>query len=131
MSRVPIRLTDEKIRGQVVGLIQSLDISNPWQVLIEPVKKRRSLSQNNLYWKWVGIIAVSTGNDNDDIHDVLKAKFLTPREVEIFGEKRTVLTTAKLTTQEFKEYMDRVYAFATSQLGILLPLPEELGRDAA
>lgn len=131
MSRNPIHIADETIRRSVIGLIEALDISRPWQVLIEPVKKRRSLNQNALYWKWVGIIASDTGNDADDVHETLKDKFMVPREVEIFGEKRMVRTTAKMSTGDFKDYMDKVYMFSVSELGLLLPLPEELGRDAA
>lgn len=128
MSREPYLIRDEAMRQRVSDLIDGLDLSKPWSVTIEPHKKKRSLSQNALYWRWVGIIADNTGNDNDDVHEALKGMYLAPRSVEMGSERREIRSTAKQTTDEMKAYMDKVYAFATSQLGILLPIPEELGR---
>ena len=132
MARVPIQLTDEKTRKGVLDLIAALDISKPWQVQIEPVKKKRSLSQNALMWAWLNkvadIIHNETGQDADDVHEFFKAKFLPGKTVEINGEAMTYRTTTKLTVSEMTEYMNKIYAFTTSELGLLLPLPEELGR---
>ena len=128
MSREPYIIRDETMRQRVSDLVDALDLGKPWSVTIEPFKKKRSLSQNALYWKWVGIIADETGNDNDDIHEAFKGMFLTPRSVQIGNESREIRSTARQNTDEMKGYMDKVYAYATSQLGILLPIPEELGR---
>lgn len=128
MSREPYIIRDETMRQRVSDLVDALDLTKPWSVTIEPYKKKRSLSQNALYWKWVGIIADETGNDNDDIHEAFKGMFLTPRAVQIGIESREIRSTVKQNTDEMKTYMDKVYAYATSQLGILLPIPEELGR---
>ncbi len=110
-------------------------MSKPWSVTVEPFKKKRTLSQNGLYWKWlertVDIVARETGNDKDDLHDIFKEKFLTPKIVEFDGQVHRKYSTKNLTTAEMSEYMNRIYAFVTSQLGIILPIPEELHRDAA
>ena len=128
MSREPYLIRDEAMRQRVSNLIDGLDLSKPWSVTVEPYKKRRSLSANGLYWKWVSIIADGTGNSDDDLHDALKDKFCPPREVQLGDDFRTIRSTANLGTKDFKDYMDKVYAFATAELGILLPIPEELGR---
>lgn len=128
-------LRNEAIRANVLRLIAALDLSKPWQVTVEPWKKPRTLSQNALMWKWHGEVvkAVSdhTGADADDIHDFFKKKFLTPRIVEIGGEAVERYTTTTLNTVEMSQYMDRIYAFVTSELGILLPLPEEMHQYAS
>ena len=118
-------IRDEVMRAAVCRLIAGLDLSKPWAVTVEPHKERRSLNANALYWKWVGIIAQDTGNDPDHVHDTFKDKFLAPEEIMLFGEKTFYRSTARLDTRAMNVYMDRVYAFATSELGILLPVPED------
>lgn len=130
MPRIPIPLEDERGRERILGLIKALDVTKPWQVTIEPKTKKRTLNQNALYWKWVGLIADATGNDNDDVHEALKAKFLTPRTIDLGGEQREIRSTAKQDKAAMTAFMDKVYAFATSELGLYLPTPEELGRVA-
>ena len=125
MSRQPFIIRDEKLRKLALDLIASLDLKREWQVIVEPYKKRRSLSQNGLYWRWVEIISNDTGNDTDAVHDFLKNKFLVPKEIEIAGEKVLCRSTRKQDTKTMSEYMDKVYAFAGSELGIFLPVPED------
>ncbi len=121
----PHIIRDETMRAAVCRLIYALDLAKEWSVTVEPHKERRSLSQNSLLWKWNGIIAQETGNDVDVVHDTLKKKFLAPEEITLFGEKSLYRSTARLDTQRMSEYMNQVYAFATSELGILLPVPED------
>lgn len=128
MSRQPITIHDEMSRQRAVNLVAALALTKAWQVTIEPKKARRSLSQNALYWSWVDIIARETGNDNDDVHEGLKQKFLAARVIQINGEAMRLYTTAKLEKAAMTEYLDRVYAWATAELGLLLPVPEEMGR---
>ena len=135
MKAHPLIVRDETMRARVLKLVMSLDLTKPWQVTVEPHRKRRSLSQNALLWKWHGEVVKAvgehTGMDAEDIHEFFKHKFLTPRMIEINGESVPRYTTTKLTTAEMSAYMDRIYAFCTSELGLLLPLPDEYLRDAA
>lgn len=128
----PLPLRDELERARIHDLIARLNLAKPWQVTVEPEKKRRTKSQNALYWMWLGDavkqVASSTGNDADDVHEFFKRQFLTPRVTTIAGEDVQRWTTTKLTTQEMSEFIERVYNWITAELGILLPLPEELGR---
>ena len=121
----------EEMRAGVCRFIAGLDLEKPWSVTIEPHKERRSLSQNSLLWKWNGIIAQETGNDVDLVHDTLKKKFLAPEEITLFGEKTLYRSTARLDTRAMSTYLDQVYAFATSELGILLPVPEDETKETA
>ena len=120
-----IVLWDEGLRDAVINLIKGLNLEKPWSVTIEKYVERRSLSQNNLYWQWVGILARETGNDPDSVHEALKARFLIPKEITFMGEKTLYRSSSKLDTREMSEYMDRVYALATAEMGILLPVPDE------
>lgn len=125
MSRQPYIVRSVEQRDAIAALVGKLDPEKVWAVTVEPYKKKRSLNQNALYWRWVSIIARETGNSHDDVHEALKAKFCPPRTVALGDEERQIRSTAKLTTEAMNEYMDQVHAFATSELAILLPLPEE------
>lgn len=73
-------------------------------------------------------VSQRTGMDADDIHEFFKRKFLPARIIEVAGETVECHTTTKLTALEMAEYMDRIYAWVTSELGVLLPLPQEFQR---
>ena len=123
--KIPLIIRDETMRASVCRLIAGLDLAKPWAVTVEPYKEGRSLNQNSLLWKWNGLIAQETGNDVDLVHDTLKKKFLAPEEITLFGEKTLYRSTARLDTRAMSNYLEQVYAFATSELGILLPVPED------
>jgi hypothetical protein len=129
MTSVPIEVKDEAGRKRAIGLIASLDLTKPYTVVIEQQKKKRTLAQNNLMWAWldkvVQCIHEDTGNDKEDIHEFFKLKFLPSRTVEVFGEtERVAGSTTKLSPQEMADYMNKIYAWATTELGLILPVPE-------
>lgn len=133
MTRQPyiLRDGDPAMLKRLHELLDALDKAKPWSVIVEPWKKKRSLSQNALYWRWVHEIAERTGNDNDTVHEFMKNKFCPVTVVAIGGESVAIRTTTKFATEDMRIYMDRVYAFAQTDLGILLPLPEEQHMSAA
>lgn len=129
MSKQTIIIRDEKLRARAIGMLRAISLDPPWRVTVEPHRKRRSLSQNSLMWLWLGevaeLVSQDTGMDADDIHEFFKQKFLPPRIIGMLGETIDVRTTTKLTTLEMTIYMDRIYAWVTTELGLLLPLPQE------
>ena len=130
-ARAPFLLATENDRNSVVGLITSLSLKKPWAITIEPHRKKRSLSQNGLYWKWldetVALVSKETGNDSDDLHEFFKQKFTMPKTFGVNGEACRRWTTTTLTTGEMSEFIDRVYAWVTSELGIMLQMPQHEG----
>lgn len=131
MARVPFIVEDERGRKRVLAVLSTLDLTKPWQVLIEPHRKKRTLSQNNLMWAWLEQVAQliheDTGTDKDDIHEFFKLKFLPVRTITVHGETRHIPgSTTKLSTAEMMAYMDKINAWATSELGLILPTPEDL-----
>jgi len=111
----------------IAGLI--IDPKRLFSIVIAPYKKNRSLDQNNLYWKWIGIIARESGNDPEHTHDALKQRFLLPVFVSIGTMTFEVRSTKKLKVAEMSEYMTAVQAMAATELGLVLPVPEDLGRE--
>ena len=123
MSSSTIHNVQDRVR--VKGLIDQLRPAKTWVVEIKPRPPRRTISQNSLYWKWVGIIADDTGNDAATLHEFFKGKFLPPIEKQVGNEAFLYRTTTKLPIEDMSAYMSRVQAFAGAELGIMLPLPEE------
>ena len=121
-------IRDERIRQNLLSLIETLDLSKPWSVTVEPYKRDRSLEQNALYWRWCAHIASDTGNDKEDVHESLMRMHLMPRMGRDMatGEIVERYSTRKLKVKEFSEYLDKIHAWAAATLGIALPVPEEM-----
>lgn len=135
MARQPIIIRDETGRKRAIDLLLVLNLTKPWEITVEPHRKKRTLSQNALYWKWldevVTAVARETGDDKDAIHQVFKEKFLKAKTIEALGVTTYEYSTKDLTTVEMSEYMTRIHAWVTSELGILLPMPEDMHQRAA
>lgn len=119
-------IRDEQIRERAINLIRGLDISNLWQVEVTRHRKKRTLSQNALLHKWFNIIADETGNDQDAVKDAFRDMYLDKVPVTIGDEERLIgRSTTTLNTAEMTEFMNKILAYANSQLAIELPLPED------
>lgn len=78
----------------------------------------------------MGIIADDTGYSLDDIKEHIKGMFLTPKIISLGGvEKLVIPSTTELSTADMTQFMAKIEAFANSELGILLPIPEDLELD--
>lgn len=106
--------------------IQEIKIEDNMQVEIKPYVAKRSLDANNLYWQWLETISEYTGYTKDEMHDVMRARYLPLKFREVDGLKLTELTsTTTLNTKQFSDYMREIEAFAVEN-DIRLPYPEEL-----
>lgn len=122
---------NDALRARAIDLIGALNISRPWKITVQPHKAKRSLDQHRLYHMWVGVVASETGNTHDGIHEWAKGEFLPPVIVTVNGKSRECRrSTTDLKTAEMTEYLDRFSAWAASELGILLPHPEDRGRES-
>ncbi len=118
-------IKSELDRDMVIAQIKRLDLMKPYTVEILQKRKVRSISQNSLYWLWLTCIEFETGTDRDELHDYFKHKFILPVEVNVFGEKIMRWTTTDKDTLQFKEYLDKIQVFASVDLSITLPDPED------
>jgi hypothetical protein len=128
MARAPIIIRDDSTRQTLLVMVGALDLSKPWVVTVEPYKRNRSLEQNALYHKWVGIVASDTGDSHNAIHEWAKKEWLAPRQIEIHGKVIEYMpSTTQLKTLGMSEYMNKFFAWAQT-MGIILPSPEDQGR---
>jgi hypothetical protein len=85
----------------------------------------RSTKQNRLYWQWLTVMT-ETGYTKDEMHSILRDKFLGYDEVTTKTNVIRVLrSTTDLKVGEFKDYLEQIDIFA-SEYGIVLPRPEDL-----
>lgn len=91
---------------------------------IKRTSLKRTISQNRLYWLWIACIHAETGQDKDEVHDILRSKFLGVDRVTAFGiECMRIRSTKELNTRQMRHYLDCVQAFAATELDIMLPDP--------
>ena len=105
-------------------------MESPYTVEVKKNRNTRSNLQNNYYWKCiVQVLAEELGYFNDEIHDILRAKFLNEWEmIEINNNKiglNKIVSTTSLNTKEFENYTEKIRIWALSDLGIRLMLPNE------
>jgi hypothetical protein len=119
------KLTSELDREMVISYIKRLDISKLFTVEVLHKSPNRTISQNSLYWLWVACIEFETGEDKIRLHDLFKDMFILPEEIEVLGRKIIIHTTTDKDTLKFKQFLDKVQIFASTELGIKLPDPED------
>jgi hypothetical protein len=123
-------------------------------ITIEKQKSSRSLQQNSLYWVYIDILSQELGHSKDEMHELVKYKFLKlKRFISVVNGKSVILaledgiyvdvstgeihdiekvepydkigSTATLTKSEFIDFIDSLITWAKDFLGITLPSPEE------
>lgn len=130
-----LRLRNAK---QIQAQLRRLKPNTELTVTIEKRHATRSLAQNAFYWSVVvRRIADHTGYTDDEVHEILKAKFLPKRLTiadgngEIKGEFVIGGTTTRFNKVEFGEYVESIRQWAAEELDIDIPDPDVDWRDGA
>lgn len=89
---------------------------------IKEDKLTRSEKQNRYMWGVVyEYISQETGYVPEEVHQLMAKKFLTYfKKMETF-----VKSTTKLSTKEMEEYLENIRRFASMELSLYIPLPNE------
>lgn len=92
------------------------------EVIVRKPQQPRSVKENSYYWGVViKMISDETGAYPDDVHHELKRMFLKQS-----GDKIPVLiSTTDLSTVEFEDFLSKVRMWASSELGVMIPQPNE------
>lgn len=118
-----------------INKLKQLDLANVRYVASVVEKKQsRSTMQNNLYWAVLQEISNQLEVNNkkfsaDSWHEYFKQEYLPDAVYELVkdpetyqkweqlpnGSRRLKGSTTDLTTKGFSEYMEQIYAFATSE----------------
>jgi hypothetical protein len=85
-------------------------------------KKDRSNEQNRYMWGVVyRLLADYTGHSPEEIHEAMKYEFLLNHESKL----KVPRSTSELSTLEMEDYLSRVREFASMELGVYIPEPNE------
>ncbi len=117
---------DANSKQMIKDYIDSLADDKSYKVTISLHRQQRSVSQNNLYWLWISIIADETGNDKESLHQLFMQKFIGWNTQSLHGSDiHTLPSTTKLSTAQFTTYLEQIDAWTATELGIILPHPED------
>jgi hypothetical protein len=101
------------------------------EVTITVKKKRkmkddRSNRQNRYYWSVVvQTLADELGYTPEEMHEAIKYEFLA-RDIDLKGlPSVTMASTATLNTKEFEDLMSKIRQWASINLSIYIPAPNE------
>ena len=125
--------------------------NKPLVVTIKPQTKNRTNDQNRLYWLQLKFVEGKTGQDADSLHEIVKNKYVTKilmRDREGFAEMveairhlkaigsdeyesiaegvYRLISTTILDTKQFTDYLRLVEAHFLAELGIMVPVPDDL-----
>lgn len=119
------KLLTELDRDMVISQIKRLDLKKVYTVEITERRIKRTISQNGLYWLWLTCISHETGNDKDVLHEYFKMNYIIPEHITVFGIVQEIRSTTNLNTIQFKYLLDSIQIFASTELAITLPDPED------
>ena len=102
------------------------------EITARQIRATRSAPQNRYYWAViVALLSEHTGYTPDEVHALLKAKFL-PKVLavqdgngEIKGEFVIGGTTRTLNKNEFSEYCEAIRRWAAMELDVVIPDPDD------
>jgi len=98
------------------------------KISVEKKRNPRTSKENRYYWGIiVKMISDATGYFPLEVHEILKQEFLR-LEDKIINGKRYIITksTAKLNTAEAEEYYEKCRMYASINIEICIPLPNEI-----
>lgn len=101
---------------------------NGIEIVVKKWLNTRSQSQNRYYW---GVIIKMIGDeqgeiDQNKIHALLKSLFLKGG-VEVNGKRYEIIKdTHDLDTIEFEDYCEKCRQWASQELNLYIPLPNEV-----
>jgi hypothetical protein len=126
-------IKNNKIKSNCIEHINSLNQEKEWQVEIKPYKKKRSVSQNALYWLWMKEISQGCYESGGELipdrtyHCYFRQKILGTTQLKVNGTTVWDLkSTTKLNTKDFTQYLEDIEHYVGSEWGIALSHPEDL-----
>jgi hypothetical protein len=106
------------------------ELENDYIVSVKKQRNTRSNMQNSYYWKCIiQGLAEELGYFPNEMHDSLRAKFLSEYEMISFNDNQIAInkigSTTALNTKQFEQYTEQIRVWALTDLGIRLMLPNE------
>jgi ribosomal protein L7/L12 len=128
MKRVIERKKEKRhiIESMIVSHFSQFPEDDKAVIEIKQDKDNRSTKQNRLYWEWINVLGTEIGYTKEEMHAILRDKFLgynlVTTKTEVIKELRS---TTKLKVGEMKDYLEQIDIFA-AEYGIILPRTDDL-----
>jgi len=119
-------LIDEQRKENAIAHIQSLEVGDKWELVIQPKVKCRTKAQNRLFHMWIPYFGSKFGYTDKDMKVELKYAFLGQEErLNHRGVKRIApIDTSDLSVLEFIQFLNELERFAINN-EINLPIPDD------
>ena len=75
--------------------------------------------QNRLWWLYVSILSKETGNDKNEMHELLKSKFMP-----------FATSTTELTQKQFADIVNEIIKWSAEYLNVILPYEDTENPEA-
>lgn len=96
----------------------------PVTIRVERETSGKRSNQANRYYRLVlGLIADHTGDDEDDLHEYFKRRFLEPETIKVMGHEIEIYTSIK-DPKKFHKYVEDIRRFALVELSVETPDPD-------
>lgn len=117
----------ERGRVDVINAVRDLDLKRAYKVEIKQYRDNRSNNQNNLFQKWMRILADGSGYSRREMEEFFEDEFLEKKQISIGGVMHEVSGRAKdLDTKDFSEFMERILMWVAENMPeVRLPLPDD------
>lgn len=128
VPRIPARVDDQGVLRPADPLAwrQYLARQKGRDVWLTVVRQSKPHTSNQRAYYWavvVDMVAASIGESREETHELLKAKFLPEREIELLGGKKLTMppSTKLLSTEEYSAYIERIRVWSAQWLGVSIP----------
>ena len=114
--------------GELTKMITGSD--KDWRLTIVEWREKRSLSQNSLYWKWLGeidkqnpLVVVNSKDCGAELwHEVFKKHYCPERIITDGKTEMVIVSTKLLDTGEMNHYLTQIEHWAMNR-GFKLTIP--------
>lgn len=92
--------------------IDALDSEKVYTVNISEYSYARTLDSNSFYWRLITEMAEHFGIDKEEMHEIMKYKFLLKKKSIKGKEIITIESTSTMKQSDFNAYLEKVKQFA-------------------
>jgi hypothetical protein len=122
-----LKILQHSDKQKVMDYVNRLPGGKKYTVEVKIKREQRSVNQNRLYFLWLSCLMDETGEHKDTLHEYFKQHFLGVDERFVFNKYQIIVpkSTTGLDTKQMTDYLERIQQFANTELGVVLPNPED------
>ena len=121
LRKIAGKITTDKALPYIFSTLRN----GTYTITIKKASEKRTIDQNKLMWMWLACIERETCTPKEDIYMYYCKKFLC-KTIKV-GERLEKIydTSSRLNTQQMTDFLNKIQADASAELGITLPQPND------